>query len=76
MCCMIQTHGHEILKLFFSSLCLIVGVGFISRVLLVLQKTNNISFEMPFLWDAVFVICNSCEVPFMLGTIIVRWYFW
>ena len=46
---LIQTHGHGILKSSFSSLCLIVGVGFISRVLMVLEKTNNKSFEMPFL---------------------------
>ena len=45
----IQTHGHGILKSSFFSLCLIVGVGFISRVLVVLEKTNNKSFEMPFL---------------------------
>ena len=30
-------------------LCLIVGVGSISRVLVVLHKINNISCEMPFL---------------------------
>ena len=46
---MIQTHGHVILKSSFSSLCLIVGVIFTSRVLVVPQKTNNVSFEMPFL---------------------------
>ena len=42
---MIQTHGHGILKSSFSSSCLIVGVGFISRVLVVLEKTNNESFR-------------------------------
>ena len=46
---MIQTYGHGILTPRFSSLCLIVGVGFISRVLEVLQLTNNVSFEMLFL---------------------------
>ena len=42
----IQTNGYGILKSSFSSLCLILGVGSISRVLVVLQKTNNVSFEM------------------------------
>ena len=37
---MIETHGHGILKSSFSILCQIVGVGSISRVLIVLQKTN------------------------------------
>ena len=46
---MIQSHGHGILNSGFSILCLIVGVGFISRVLVVFQKTNNVSFEMPVL---------------------------
>ena len=46
---MIQTHGYGILQSSFSSLCLIVGVGSITRVLIVLQKTNNVSFEMPVL---------------------------
>ena len=55
--------------------CLILGVGFISRVLVVLEKTNNKSFVMPFLWDAAFVKCHFCEVPYMLGAIFVRWYF-
>ena len=47
---MIQTHGHRLLVEFFSLqsdisitlLSLIVGVGFIRRVLVVLQKANNI----------------------------------
>ena len=46
---MIQAHGHGILKSSFSSLRLTVGICFISRVLVVLEKTNNRSFEMPFL---------------------------
>ena len=49
ICCMIRVHGHGILKSFSSSLCLIAGVGFIIRVLVVLQKTNNVIFEMLFL---------------------------
>ena len=56
---MIQTHGHGILKL-----CLIVGVGFISRTLVLLQKNNNVVVRYHF-----------CEMPFMLGAIFVRWYF-
>ena len=39
-------------------LCLIVGVGLISRVLVVLQKANN-----------VVVRCHSCWVPFLGGGI-------
>ena len=62
---MIQTHGHGILKSSFSNLCLIVEAGSISRVLVVLQKTNNASFEMPFLSDAVFARCHFCEEPFL-----------
>ena len=46
---MIQTHGHGILKLCFFSLLLIVGVGSITKVLVVLQETNIVSFDMPFL---------------------------
>ena len=51
ICCMIQMHGYGILKSrFFHSrvitritlLCLIVGIGSISRGLVVLQKTNNV----------------------------------
>ena len=45
---MIQAYGHGILKSRFSSLFLIVGVGFISRVLVVLEKTNDKSFDMLF----------------------------
>ena len=69
---MIQIHGHEILKSSFSTFCLIVGVGSISRVLVVLQKTNNVSFEMPFLCDVIFVGRHFCEVPFMLGAIFMK----
>ena len=69
ICSRIQTHGHGILKSSFSSLCLIVRVGIISRVLVVLQKTNNISFEVLFLWDAVFVRCHLCWVLFLWGGI-------
>ena len=72
---MIQTHGHGILKSSYFSLCLIVGLRFISRVL-VLQKTNNVSFEMPFLWDIVFTRCHFYELPFMFSAIFMRWYFW
>ena len=39
-------------------------VGPISRVLVVLQKANN-----------VVVRCHFSEMPFMLGAIFVRWYF-
>ena len=51
---MIQTHGYGILNSsFFQSrvitpitlLCLIEGIGSISRVLVVLQKTNNVVVE-------------------------------
>ena len=42
----IQTHGHGILKSSFFSLSVIVGVGSISRVLVILHKP---SFEVPFL---------------------------
>ena len=45
-------------------LCLIVGVGPISRVFVVLQKANN---EV--------VRCHFCEMPFMLAAIFARWYF-
>ena len=69
---MIQIHGHGILKSSFSTFCLIVGVGSISRVLVVLQKTNNVSFEMPFLCDVIFVGHHFCEVPFMLGAIFMK----
>ena len=69
---MIQTHGHVILKSGFSRLCLIVGVIFISRVLEVSLKTNNVSFDMPFLCDVVFVRCRFCEVPFILGACFAR----
>ena len=74
---MIQTHGHEISKSSFSGLCLIVGVGFLSRVLVVLQETNNVSFkmqlfvkcciyEMPFLRGAIYVGCHFCKVVFLI----------
>ena len=72
---MIQAHGHGILKLSFLSLCLILGICSVTRVLVVLQKTNNASFEMPFLLDTVFVRCHFYEVPFMLGAIFVTWNF-
>ena len=39
-------------------LCLIVGVGSISRVLVVLQKANNVVVRYHF-----------CEMPFMLGPV-------
>ena len=48
ICTMIQTHGHGLLKSSISSLCLNVGVGSISRVLVVLEKINNVGFEMPY----------------------------
>ena len=48
-----------------TRMCLILGVGSISRVLGVLQKANN-----------VVVRCHFCEMPFMLSAIFVRWYFW
>ena len=69
---MIQIHGHGILKSSFSTFCLIVGLGSVSRVLVVLQKTNNVSFEMPFLCDVIFVGHHFCEVPFMLGAIFMK----
>ena len=71
----IQTNGQGISKSSFSSLCLIVGIGYINMVLIVRQKTSNVSFEMPFLSDADFVRCHFCDVPFMLGGILVRGYF-
>ena len=43
-------------------LCLTVGVGSIRRVLVVLQKNNNIVVRRHF-----------CEMPFMLGVIFVTW---
>ena len=46
-------------------LCLIVGVGSISKVMVVLQKANNVVLR-----------CHFCEMPFMLGAIFVRCYFW
>ena len=58
---MIQTHGHGILKSSFSSLCLIVGVGFISRVLVVLEKPIIKVLRYHF-----------CEVPFKLAAIFVK----
>ena len=44
---MIQTQ--DILKSNFSNFCLTIEVAFISRVLVVLQKTNNVNYLMPFL---------------------------
>ena len=70
---MIQTHGDRILKSSFfplqsdipiTLLCIIVGVGSISRVLVVLQKVNK-----------VIVRCHFCEMPFMLCAIFVTWHF-
>ena len=71
---MIQSHGHGILKSsFFYSivislnitlLCLIVGVGSIRRVLVVLQKANNVVVRRRF-----------CEMSFMLGAAFARWFF-
>ena len=69
---MIQTHGHRLLVEFFSLqsdisitlLSLIVGVGFIRRVLVVLQKANNIVVRYHF-----------CEMSFILGAIFARWCF-
>ena len=46
-------------------LCLIIGVGSISRVLLVPQETNN-----------VVVRCHFCEMTFILVGIFMRSYFW
>ena len=46
-------------------LCLTVGEGPINRVLVVPQKANN-----------VVVRCHFCEMPFELGAVFVRWYFW
>ena len=45
-------------------LCLIVGVGSISRVLVVLQQANK-----------VVVQCHFCEMQFVLGAIFARSYF-
>ena len=42
-------------------MCLILGVVPINRVLVVLQKANN-----------VVVRCHFCEIPFMLGAIFAR----
>ena len=71
---MIQSHDHGILKSsFFYSivislnitlLCLIVGVGSIRRVLVVLQKANNVVVRYRF-----------CEMSFMLGAVFARWFF-
>ena len=45
---------------------LIVGVGSISSVLVVLQKTNN-----------AIVRWHFCEIPLsLLGAIFAKWYFW
>ena len=71
ICNMIQTHG--ILKSNFSNFCLTIEVAFISRVLVVLQKTNNGVIikviwchfcEIPFLWDALFVRCHYAGCHF------------
>ena len=64
VCSMIQTHGYGTLKSSFSSLWLIVGLGFISMVLVVLEKSN-----MSFLWDVVFMRCYLCWLPFLWGDI-------
>ena len=45
-------------------LCLILGVGSISRVFVVLHKVNNVA-----------VRCHFCEIPFMLSAIFARCYF-
>ena len=68
---MIQTHGYGVLKSsFFQSrvifllatlLCLIVGAGSVSSVLVVLQKANN-----------VVVRCHLCWVPFLRDGIFDR----
>ena len=63
---MIKNYGHGVLKPSFFhsrvipiiSLCLIVGLGPVTSVLLVLQKTNN-----------VVVRCHLCWVPFLRGSI-------
>ena len=57
----------------FHCIFLIVGVGFISRVSVVLQKTNNLSFDVPLLWDASFVTCRLCWVPFLREGIFDKW---
>ena len=65
---MIQTHGHGIFPLQsdipITLQCLVVGEGSISRVLVILQKANNVVVRYHF-----------GEMPFMLGEIFVRWYF-
>ena len=48
----------------FTLLCLIVGVGSISREFLVHQKANNVVAR-----------CYFFEMSFMLGAIFARWYF-
>ena len=64
---MIQTYGHGILKVDFfplqsdfaiTVLCLIVGVGPISRMLIVLQIANNVVTR-----------CHLCWVPILRGGI-------
>ena len=70
ICYMIQTHCHGTLKSRFSSSCLIVGLGYISIVLLILQKTNNVRFEVAFLFKYRF-----CEILFLRGAIYAGSYF-
>ena len=65
---MIQTIDQGILKQSFSSLCLIVGVGFISRVF----KFGDAIFvrchfcEVVILWGAIYVGCHFCVVVFLI----------
>ena len=62
---MVQTHGQGILRSCFSSLPLFVGLGSISRVLLLCQKTNAVRLSL--LWDAIYVGCHFFEVVFLIG---------
>ena len=47
-------------------LCLIVGVGSISRMLVVLQKTNNVVMRCYFCKMPFNVGCHLCEVVFLI----------
>ena len=47
-------------------LCLIVGVGSISRMLVVLQKTNNVVMRCCFCKMPFNVGCDLCEVVFLI----------
>ena len=61
-----MTHDHGIplqSDIPITFLCVTVGVGSVSRVLLVLQKNNNVVVRRHF-----------CEMPFVFSAIFVRWY--